>query len=91
MQAIGFGQVKRLAIRNGDPQPDPTPEVVVEWKFGAAENGPRPESRLGQFTLKSQVSELFERLDQLGDVVIDTIEVRHGLPFRLITTQRPPT
>lgn len=91
MQWVGFGQIKGLTIRGGEPQLDPYPEVVVEWKFGAADNGNHSVARRGESALKTQVTELLERLDTLGDIVVTAIEVRHGLPFRLITNQRPPT
>jgi hypothetical protein len=82
-QQINFGRVEALVLLNGDPVLDPVPRVVQEIKFGG-ENGPRPELSNGDFHLKSQVIELFQHLDQLGDGTIEAIEVKHGLPFRMI-------
>jgi hypothetical protein len=56
---------------------------VHEIKFGG-DNGPRPERDAGDFTLKSQVVEMLQHFDRLGDGTIDSIEVKHGLPFRMI-------
>lgn len=86
MQSINFGRVEGLAIRAGDPVLDPLPRVVREIKFGG-ENGPRPELGASDFVLKSQVVELFRFFDQLGNGTIDAIEVKHGLPFRMIVTE----
>ena len=58
------------------------PRVVRDVKFGG-ENGPRPESGLHDFALKAQVRELLEHLDAIGTGTIRTLEVKHGLPFRM--------
>jgi hypothetical protein len=81
-QRINFGRVKNLTVRNGEPTFDPPPRVVTEVKF-AAENGPRSERCAGDFALKAQVIELFAAFDSLGDGVIDVIEVKNGLPFKM--------
>jgi hypothetical protein len=89
MQGLNFGRIEGLAVRGGDPVFDPPPRVVREVKFGG-ENGPRPERAAADFVLKTQVAELFQQLDLLGDGTIDALEVKHGLPFRLILAEAPP-
>jgi hypothetical protein len=86
MQSINFGRIEDLIILGGDPVLDPLPRMVQEIKLGG-ENGPRPELSTGDFHLKSQVIELFQHLDQLGDDTIEVIEVKHGLPFRMIVAK----
>lgn len=86
MQRINFGRIERLAIQEGDPVLDPHPVVVREHKFGG-ENGPRPEIGTADFLLKQQVVELFAFLDAMRNGVIDVLEVKHGLPFRVIVTE----
>lgn len=86
MQSINFGRIEGLAILDGEPVLDPPPRVVREIKFGG-ENGPRAELDASDFVLKSQVVELFQHLDELADGTIDVIEVKHGLPFRMIVTE----
>jgi len=88
LQQINFGRLETLAIRNGEPVLDPMPRKVLEIKF-AGENGPRPELKVDDFLLKRQAVELFEFFDQLQDGVIDVLEVKHGLPFRMIVTEVP--
>jgi hypothetical protein len=82
MHAVNFGRIERLQVCGGQPVLSPPPRVVYEVKFGG-ENGPRPERAARNFRLKDQVLELFAELDRLGDGVVETLEIRHGLPFRL--------
>jgi len=82
MQELNFGQVRDLVVRDGEPVFDPPPRVVREVKFGG-ENGPRPEAAKADFALKVQVRELFAQLEALGDGLVECIEVKHGLPFRM--------
>ena len=87
-QQLNFGRLESLVIRNGEPVLDPLPRRQFEIKF-AGENGPRPELDVADFLLKRQVVELFEFFDQLLDGVIDVLEIKHGLPFRMIVTEVP--
>jgi hypothetical protein len=86
MQSINFGRIEGLAILDGDPVLDPPPRVIREVKFGG-ENGPRPEIDAGNFLLKTQVVELFQHLDQLGNGTIEVLEIKHGLPFRMLVAE----
>jgi hypothetical protein len=88
MQTINFGRIENLPIREREPALDPRPVIVREHKF-AGENGPRPEIGKADFLLKQQVVELFAFFDQLKDGVIEVLEVKHGLPFRVIVREVP--
>jgi hypothetical protein len=81
LQEKNFGCVKGLIVRAGEPVLDPPPEVVREVKFDA-DNDPRPERTAPDFRLKAQHVELMGLLDWVRDGVIESIEFRHGLPFR---------
>ena len=61
---------------------DPPPRVAREVKFGG-DNGPRSETAKGDFALKAQVRELLAQLEALGDGLVECIEVKHGLPFKM--------
>jgi hypothetical protein len=87
MQVLNFGRIEHLSITAGEPVFHPPPKVTREVKFGA-DNGPRPESSLDDFVLKVEVRELFDAITEIGDGVIERIEVRHGLPFRMIVAER---
>ena len=85
-QRVNFGRLESLVVRGGEPICDPQPVLIREHKFGG-ENGPRPELATSDFLLKQQVVELFAFFDELRDGVIDVLEIKHGLPFRMIVTE----
>lgn len=82
MAAIRFGQIEELVVRDGDPVFDPAPRVVCHVKFGG-ENGPREEMSLRDYVLRAEAVELFKCFDRLGNAVVETLVVRHGLPVSL--------
>lgn len=82
MQRLDFGRIEDLTIRDGEPVLDPPPRIIRDVKF-RGENGPRRECDLDDFVLKSEVVDLFARFDELGDATIQSLEVQHGLPFRM--------
>jgi len=86
MQRINFGRVERLTVRSGEPVLAPRPRIIREIKFGG-ENGPRPEAARGDFALKAEVRALFAQLDALGDGIVAVLEIKHGLPFRMIVEE----
>jgi hypothetical protein len=83
MQELNYGRIEGLVVRGRQPRIDPAPTTIRELKFGA-ENGPRPERQVSDFLLKAQVVELFALFDQLEDGVIDVLEIKGGLPFRVL-------
>lgn len=86
MQEINFGRVEELAVGRGEPLFDPPPRIIREVKF-CSEQGPRPELAKEDFQLKAQVRELFAQMEAMGEGVISRIEVKHGLPFRMIVEE----
>jgi hypothetical protein len=81
IEAIRFGLIQGLAIRDGQPCYDPSPRIVQSIKLGS---DPEPLRQTGDNdTLKKAIVDLFERLSTLSNCTVD-IEVQHGLPFRLI-------
>jgi hypothetical protein len=87
MQRLNHGRIENLAVRGGEPAFDPAPRIIQDIKIGG-ENGPRPELAHDDFALRSQVTELFEHLSRLDNGVVTVIEVKHGLPFKLVIEQR---
>lgn len=83
LQTVNFGRVESLRIEYGEPILDPPPKTIIEFKF-LGENGPRPELAAADFALKSSVVELFRHFDRIRDGRIDVLEVKHGLPFRMM-------
>ncbi|MEN6451399.1 MAG: hypothetical protein ABFC96_12980 [Thermoguttaceae bacterium] len=86
LQQVNFGRLESLVIADDEPVFDPSPRIVREIKFGS-ENGPRHEIGAADFNLKSQVIELLAFFDELHNGTIDVLEIKHGLPFRVIVTE----
>ena len=87
MQSLNFGRIEFLPVRDGQPMLDPPPRIVREYKLGA-ENGPRAELATGNFLLKGQVIDLFRHLAELGTATVEVLEVKNGLPFRMLVAER---
>jgi hypothetical protein len=85
-QQVNFGRVENLTVKDGEPLLAPTTRVAREIKFGG-DNSPRQELSSGDFLLKSQVVELFKFFDAMQTGTIELIEVKHGLPFRMIVPE----
>lgn len=83
MQSVNFGRIEHLPVRGGQPILDPPVRIVREIKIGG-DNGPRAELNTKHFVLKTQVVEFFEHLDRLDCGTIEVLEIKHGLPFRLL-------
>lgn len=79
-QSVNFGRIENLHIRDHEPHFSIPPVVVRDIKFGG-ENIARPESRLHDFVVREEVREVFALFDQLSDCVIESIHIRHGLPY----------
>ena len=80
MQSVNFGRIW-VSVRNGRLVMDSPPRVLREVKIGG-ENGRRPESCLGDFSLKKEVLELLEHISGIGNATV-CIEIKHGLPFKM--------
>jgi hypothetical protein len=86
MQKINFGQIEDLAMQKGQPVLEPAPKIVREVKFGAR-SGPRRETGKEDFALKGRVIEMIENLRAIGSGKVRRLEVRDGLPFRMIVEE----
>jgi hypothetical protein len=86
IEAVGFGLIERLWIRDGFPWYEPEPRIVQSIKLGSEPQG-QPDDGHADLTLKKEFESLFDQLNRFGDGVVD-IEVRHGAPFRLILERR---
>ena len=86
MQRLLFGRIENLVIRRGQPVFDPPPTTIREHKFGG-DNGPHDKLRADDFLLKDQAVDLFRQFDALGDGVIAVLEIKHGLPFRMLVAE----
>lgn len=88
LQRINYGRIEGLQVQGGEPVLSPSPRVVKDIKLGSHDDGARPELDYGDFELKREHLELFEHLRRLGSGTVDFIEVKRGLPLRLMIEQR---
>ena len=82
IEALGFGVIERLLIRGGLPCYDHEPRIVQAIKLDSVPEQ-QPDRSHADFTLKREFESLFNYLNRLRDGIVD-IEVRHGLPVKLV-------
>ena len=82
MQRLCFGHFESLLIERGELVLDPWPTMVRSVKFATQESAV-PRMSPDEFTLKRQVSELFEYVRAVESGEIRCLEIRHGLPFSM--------
>jgi hypothetical protein len=82
-QSIDYGQVLDLHVRDREPVFNPEPVVILEVKLDG-DSRQRPESELADFTLRDEVRRLLDRIDEIGNGRIQKIEVRAGIPRRVL-------
>lgn len=75
IQALNFGRVEALRVRDGRPFFDLPPRVIQKVKMGA-DDSPRPEIVYGDFRLKDTIVDLLQTIARVGDGEIRSIEVR---------------
>jgi len=88
-QWLNFGQIQRMQVRDGNPVFAPVPFVRVDKNLNA-DVGARPEFHLEDFELRNEVRRLMDTIDELKNGVIERIDVRAGVPCRIIFESRLP-
>lgn len=86
IEALGFGVIVGLSIRDGLPCFDPEPRIAQTIKL-ASGPGRQPDRSRADLTLQKEFEDLFDELNQVRDGVVD-IEVQHSLPFRIVRERR---
>jgi hypothetical protein len=82
-QQIGFGEIRGLMVCAGEPVFAETTEVLADLRLDN-DQLPRPELELPDFELAQEMVRLFAKIDEIGDGTIRQIEVRTGLPRRIV-------
>lgn len=82
-QNIDFGELKGVRIKQGDPVLNPLPIVLIDFKLEGTDS-PRPEVALADFALREEAIRLIDRLDQMCNGVIERLEIRSGIPRRVV-------
>lgn len=86
-QAINYGSIENLQVEHAEPVFDPQPAVLRNVKLDSDEE-PRPEVTLTDFVLSDEVVRLISRLDEMKCGTIRHIEVRAGIPRRIVLDSR---
>jgi hypothetical protein len=86
IESLCFGVIEHLLIRGGLPCYDPKPRIVQTIKLSSEPEKP-PARSCADLTMKKEFETLFDQLSRLDDATVD-IEIRHGLPFRLVLERR---
>jgi hypothetical protein len=86
-QAINHGSIENLGVENTEPVLKPQQLVLKSVKLDCDE-GPRPELALRDFVVSEQVGRLLSLLDQIGRGAIRHIEIRAGVPRRIVVESK---
>jgi hypothetical protein len=85
-QTINFGSIENLEIRDSEPTFDPPPVMLRDLKLDS-DDGPRPELALADFIVGNEIVRLMGHLDEMKLGNIRRVEVRGGLPRRIVLEQ----
>lgn len=83
MQRMYFGRIEGLRVQVGEPVCDPPPRCIREIKLGK-EAVSHPLIECEDFALREEVLDLLAQMKRIDDGVIQLVEVRHGLPVRMV-------
>ena len=84
---MNYGEFQGVQVRDGEPIFDPAPVVMTDVKLDKTEDT-RAELELRDFELRGEVLRLMHRLDELSNGVIQRVEVRAGIPRRVVFQSR---
>jgi hypothetical protein len=83
-QSINYGHIRDLRVHDREPfLANPSPVVLVDLKLDAEEH-PRDELAADDFELCAEVERLMSVLDRLPHGKISIIDVRAGIPRRIV-------
>ena len=85
-QTINFGSIENLEVRDCEPTFDPPPVMLRDLKLDS-DVGPRPELALADFVVSNEILRLMGHLNEIKLGTIRRIEVRGGLPRRILLEQ----
>jgi len=87
-QSVNFGQIHDLSVRDREPILGcPAPTVLIDIRLDSEEH-PREEISTADFALVAEVTRLMALLDKIENGKITKIEVRAGLPRRVMFEAR---
>ena len=82
-----FGSIRDFRLSNGQPVFDDDTQISVEYKLSGLES--REEVIDDEMFLeKPQVRTMLARFRQVGNGVVECLDVRDGLPFKMSVTRK---
>jgi hypothetical protein len=88
-QKIDFGKIVGLVVRGTEPEFGQNTEIFLDLKLDIEEES-RPELELKDFAISAELVRLFGKFDVMGNGAIEQIEIRAGLPRRMIFKSPDP-
>jgi hypothetical protein len=85
MQRLGFGLIQNLHIQGGEPIFDGNTKVSRDIRIG--DRSAHRELEGQDFLLRREVVALFALFTENQDGVIELLEIKHGLPFRIVAEE----
>jgi hypothetical protein len=87
-QSINYGDISNLAVRDREPVlSDPECVALVDIKLDSEQHA-RPELGQSDFVLSTEVVRLMALLDTIQDGKISKLEIRAGIPRRVVWENR---
>jgi hypothetical protein len=80
---MNFGQIQNLRVHDGDPAFERHHVVLIDEKLDSNESL-RPETEVPDFVLPAELVRLFVRFDEMNNGMIERLEVRAGVPRRVV-------
>jgi hypothetical protein len=87
-QDLNFGVVRQVRIKGAEPMLDSA--CLMGDERLDLEANPRPEIVLADFDLREEWQRLFARFENIQNGVVEQLEVRAGIPRRLIFEMHLP-
>jgi len=87
-QSINYGSIDGLQVQDAEPILSPPPSILVDVKLDG-EEVPREEIYLRDFEVCLEVRRLISQLENFKEVIIERIEIRAGIPRRIIFRGSP--
>jgi hypothetical protein len=88
-QELDHGTIRGLEVHDGEPVFGPKTEVLHDLKLDGDE-APRPEQDLDDFVVCKEIRRLVSMLDAFRNGTIEHVEVRTGVPRRIIFKATDP-
>jgi hypothetical protein len=88
-QAINYGYIQALLVRDSEPILDPPPSAFKSVNLYSDEAA-RTEADLADFELRHELCRLLAQLDQIQNGTIEHVQIHRGLPIRIVIEARLP-